>query len=322
MRGNSVLTRDLTRDGSAREALHSTRMNELPFPARPADLPARCALLELGAYEALWMRERASFESLARLFRKRPGMRPSDIVPRLEAERYGRTALARAEAAGIGAFDLLVHGGPAYPVRLRDAAHPVEVLYCQGRPYLLELRSVAIVGTRHPSSAGRKFAGRLATHLARRGFAVISGLAAGIDTVAHRAAIDAGGATVAVLGAPLTVAYPPANADLQRRLARDHLVVSQVPIVRYARQDLRTKGQFFRDRNATLAALADAVVIVEAGDRSGALICARHALELRRTVFVPERCCADPKLGWPERLIGRGAVRVRSVEEVDERLAI
>lgn len=295
-------------------------MNDLPFPA--SDAPARAAWgpLELGAYEALWMRERATLESLARLFRLRPGARPSDLVPPAEARKCGRTALALAKAAGIDAFDLLGHGGRSYPRRLRDAAHPVEVLYCRGRPYLLELRCVAIVGTRHPSRAGRELARRLATHFALKGFAVLSGLAEGIDTVAHWSAVHAGGATVAVLGTPLTVTYPRGNSDLQRRLARDHLVVSQVPIVRYARQEPRTNGQFFRDRDATVAALADAVVIVEAGDRSGALICARHALELHRPLFVPESCCSDPSLAWPERLISHGALRVRSVDEVDERL--
>lgn len=297
-------------------------MDELPFPAGDAPCSAAPHLLELGAYEALWMRERASVKSLARLFRLRPGARPSDIVSPAEARQYGRSAVALAKAAGIGAFDLLVHGGPAYPGRLRDAANPVEVLYYQGRPYLLELRCVAIVGTRRPTRGGREFAGRLARHLARNGFAVISGLAEGIDTVAHRAAIAAGGATVGVLGTPLTVAYPPGNSGLQRRLARDHLILSQVPMVRYARRDLRSNCQFFRDRDATLAALADVVVIVEAGDRSGALICARHALEMHRALLVPDGCCADPRLAWPERLIRRGAIRVRSVEEIDERLAI
>jgi DNA processing protein len=286
--------------------------------------PERVAswLLELGAYEALWMRERASIGSLARLFRRRPGRRPADIVPRAEAEKYGRIALALARDARIGGFDLLVHGTRSYPRRLRDAAHPVEVLYSQGRPYLLELRCVAIVGTRHPSRLGEALAARLARYFARRGFAVLSGLAEGIDSVAHRAAIDAGGATVAVLGTPLTAAYPRANAELQGLLAREHLIVSQVPMVRYARQGPRRNRQFFRDRDATLAALAEAVMIVEAGDRSGALICARHALELRRLVFVPDRYSCDANLGWPLRLIRQGAVCVRSIEDINERLAI
>ncbi|MGH8218767.1 MAG: DNA-processing protein DprA [Steroidobacteraceae bacterium] len=297
-------------------------MNELPFLSPDAPSRAASHRLELGAYEALWMRERASFRSLARLFRLRPGALPSDIVTRAQAEKYGRMALALAKEADIGAFDLLVHGTRSYPGRLRDAAHPVEVLYCQGRPYLLELRCVAIVGTRQPSRPGQQLAEQLARHLARSGLAVISGLAEGIDSIAHRAAIEAGGATVAVLGTPLTAVYPRANAGLQRELARDHLVVSQVPMVRYGRQDMNMNRQFFRERNATLAALAEAVVIVEAGDRSGALICARHALEMHRPLFVPDHCCGDASLDWPERLIRRGAVHLPSIESIAERLAI
>jgi DNA processing protein len=311
------------RDAAAAEAFHSDRMDELALPACDAP-PERAAsrLLDLGAYEALWMRERASFGSLARLFRRRPGRRPADIVPRAEAEKYAGMALALATDAGIGAFDLLVHGMRSYPARLRDAVHPVEVLYCQGRAYLFELRCIAIVGTRHPSPAAQALAAQLARHFARRGFAVLSGLAEGIDSIAHWAAIDAGGASVAVLGTPLTAVYPRTNAELQRRLARDHLIVSQAPIVRYTRQGASRNRQFFRDRDATLAALAEAVVIVEAGDRSGALICARHALELRRPVFVPDRCCRDATLGWPMRLIRQGAVYTRSIEDINERLTI
>ena len=297
-------------------------MSELQFPTSAARPRAARRFLELGAYEALWMRDRASFRSLARLFRLRPGALPSDIVPRAEAEKYGRMALALAKHAHIGAFDLLVHGTRSYPKRLRDAAHPVEVLYCQGRPYLLELRSVAIVGTRCPSRIGQELTEQLVRHLVRSGLAIISGLAEGIDSIAHSTAIAAGGSTVAVLGTPLTIVYPRANAALQRGLARDHLVVSQVPMVRYERQDMNANRQFFRDRNATLAALADAVVIVEASDRSGALICARHALTMRRPLFVSNRCCGDASLGWPERLLRQGALRLRSIEDVDERLAI
>jgi len=276
------------------------------------------SVLELGAYEALWMRERTTFASLARLFGRRPGSRPSDFVPKAEAERFGRAALELADRAGIGSFDLLVHRMLAYPAKLREAKHPVEALYAQGQPDLLAGRCAAIVGTRRPSPEGAALAARIARHLAQAGFVVLSGLAEGIDTLAHCAAIEAGGATAAVLGTPLTTVYPRENIGLQRRLARDYLLVSQVPMVRYGRRSVAQNGQFFRDRDATLAALAEVVVIVEAGDRSGALICARHALDQGRRVFVPEACFHGAALAWPERLLRRGAIRVRTVEQIDE----
>lgn len=288
----------------------------VPPRARPI-----APLEELGAYEALWTRERTTFKSLARLFRENPGALPSDLVPEGEAEESGRGALDIAAAAAVGDFGVSVHGTPEYPLRLRSAAHPVEVLYHQGDLSLPTRRCIAIVGTRQPSSEGARHAASLARRLAREGFVILSGLAQGIDTAAHLAAIEAGGKTTAVLGTPLTACFPPSHADLQRRLARDHLLVSQVPIVRYSRQTVSANRQFFRERNATLAALAEAVVLVEAGDRSGALICARHALEQGRKLFVLERCFRDPALAWPGRLAARGAIRVRGLDDIERRLA-
>ncbi len=278
-------------------------------------------LRELGAYEALWARERTTFKSLARLFREHPGTLPSDLVPEDEARENGRRALEIAVAAGVGDFDVSVHGQPTYPQRLRSAAHPVELLYHEGRLSLLLRRCIAIVGTRQPSARGARLAADLARRLAQGGCVVLSGLAQGIDTAAHLAAIEAGGSTAAVLGTPLTMCFPPANAGLQRRVARDHLLVSQVPIVCYSRQTVAMKRQLFRERNATLAALAEAVVIVEAGDRSGALICARHALEQGRKLFVLDHCFLDPTLGWPRKLAERGAIRVHGLDDIERQLA-
>jgi DNA processing protein len=242
-------------------------------------------------------------------------------VPGAEAGRALHAARELIARSGIGELMLLVHGMAAYPTRLRDARHPIEVLYAQGRPEILERDAIAVVGTRSPSRAGAACARAAARHLARRGFVILSGLAAGIDALAHHAAIDAGAVTAAVLGTPLTAVYPPANAALQRRLAREFLLLSQVPIVRHAREGPTENRHFFRERNATLAALARAVVIVEAGDRSGALICARHALEQGRRVFMAARSRGDARLAWPARLERQGAIVVRDLGEIDEHLA-
>jgi DNA processing protein len=106
--------------------------------------------------------------------------------------------------------------------------------------------------------------------LVRDNFTVVSGLAAGIDTVAHTTAIDTGGRTIAVLGTPLTRVYPAANRDLQNRIAREHLVISQVPVRRYERQTPKVNRFFFPERNITMSALTEATVIIEAGETSGA----------------------------------------------------
>ncbi|MGB6451230.1 MAG: DNA-processing protein DprA [Steroidobacteraceae bacterium] len=282
---------------------------------------AMAPLKELGAYEALWARQRTTFRSLARLFREHPDSLPSDLVPEGEADEHRRRALDLAAAAGVDGLGVSVRGMPAYPQRLRAAAHPVEVLYHQGKLPLLTGRCIAIVGTRHPSRDGTRRAAFLARHLAKAGFVLLSGLAQGIDTAVHVAAIEAGGLTAAVLGTPLTACFPPGNAGLQRQLAREFLLVSQVPIVRYARQTVDENRQFFRERNATLAALAEATIVVEAGERSGALIPARYALEQGRTVFILDHCFRDPALIWPGRLAERGAIRVRKLEDIESRLA-
>jgi DNA processing protein len=296
-------------------------VDDLFPPAESPQTRSRSPLRELGAYEALWLREPTTFRSIARLFRDHPGALPSEFVSQQEAATYERAALERASAAGTGTFAVCLHGMREYPERLRSAASPVELLYYQGRWELLSGRCLAIIGTRHPSVEGEVHARQLARHFAPAGFTILSGLARGIDTAAHVAAIESGGATAAVLGTPLTACFPPGNEVLQRRLAREHLVVSQVPILCHARRSLEDNRAFFRERNATLAALAEAIVIVEAGEHSGALIAARHALEQGRQVFLLESCLRRSKLTWPARLLGRGAVCVRRLAEIESRLA-
>ena len=138
---------------------------------------------------------------------------------------------------------------------------------------------------------------------------------------AHTAAIEAGGSTIAVLGTPITSCYPPANSDLQKRIADQFLVISQVPIVRYSRQGPHGNRLFFPERNATMSALTEATVIVEAGNTSGTLIQARHALQQRRKLFILESCFRNPQLTWPAKFVERGAIRVAEFEEIKAHLA-
>jgi DNA processing protein len=276
---------------------------------------------ELGAYEALWARDGASFKSLATIFRNHPGSVPSDFVPPAEAEGFRQLALAAIREAGIQQFGIRLQGAGEYPARLRDALHPVELLYYQGDWDITSTRCVAIVGTRHPSGAGQRRASRLARCCVGAGFTVVSGLAQGIDTAAHSGAIEAGGLTVAVLGTPITTCYPPQNRSLQEKIAADHLLISQVPIVRHSRQGIRGNRLFFPERNATMSALSAATVIVEAGNTSGCLIQARHAIQQGRKLFILDSCFGDPALTWPARFLERGALRVAEFDELISRLA-
>jgi DNA processing protein len=275
---------------------------------------------ELGAYEALWAKEGTWFKSVADLFRQHPGSVPSDFVQSADVEKYARLALGAIRGAGIKHFGIRVHGAGEYPQKLRDAEHPVELLYFQGLWDLVNTRCVAVVGARETSDLGLKRATQLASHLVADGFTVVSGLARGVDTVAHNAAIDAGGYTIAVLGTPITECYPPENRALQDCIANRHLVISQVPIVRYAHQHFQGRKHFFPERNVTMSALTEATIIVEASDTSGTLVQARHALKQGRKLFIMENCFKRPELKWPAKFEALGAIRITDYSDIRDHL--
>jgi DNA processing protein len=298
-------------------------MNDLFFHSAAGDFQARAIApaRELGAYEALWAQEGTTFKSLADMFSKHPGSLPSDFVSEVDASQYSRMALGTIRAARIRHFGIRVHGAGEYPAKLRDAEHPIELLYFQGNWDLTSSRCVAIVGTRHPSAEGVRRAAKLARQFVKEDFTVVSGLAQGIDTVAHETTIEAGGNTVAVLGTPITSSYPPQNKALQQHIADEFLVISQVPIVRHSRQSPKGNRLFFPERNVTMSAMTEATVIVEAGNTSGTLIQARSALIQKRKLFILESCFHNPELTWPAKFVERGAVRVAEFEEIRAQLA-
>jgi DNA processing protein len=188
-----------------------------------------------------------------------------------------------------------------------------KVLFFSGNPDLLHTHvRVAVVGARRASDAGLRRAARLVRALVERGMSVVSGLAAGIDTAAHRAAIGARGNTIAILGSPLDVAYPTRNLDLQRSIMRDHLAISQFPS---GHPVLRTN---FPQRNRTMALLSDATVIVEASDGSGTLSQGWEAIRLGRPLFLLRSVVDDPGLRWPAEMVQYGAYCVSELEELFE----
>ncbi len=283
---------------------------------RQGGIRAVSPMLELGAYETLWARPETTFHRLANRFRDRPGALPSDFVDHGEALEMAKTVVAMLRDASVDRFDLRVHGTLDYPERLRDAKNPVEILYFMGWWSLVSTPCVAVVGSRTPSEDGVRRARKLTRQLVADGWTIVSGLADGIDTVAHTTAIEAKGFTIGVLGTPLHKAYPRKNAELQKQLARDHLVISQVPVYRYSQEDYRTNRAFFPQRNHTMAALSEATLIVEASDTSGTLVQARGALRQGRKLLILDSCFRNPKLEWPRRFEGEGAVRVRNYEDI------
>lgn len=277
--------------------------------------------LEMGAYEALWTEPKTTFKSLSERFAQHPGSIPSDFVPEDQAYDCAAFVRQRFEEVGIDRFGVRVHGAGEYPEKLRDAAHPVECLYYRGWWDLVASRSVAVVGTRKPSREGLARTQRLVRELVKDGFTIVSGLAAGVDRMAHETAIENGGRTIAVIGTPLSHAYPKENAGLQRDIAEHFLIVSQVPVRRYESQDYRRNRFFFPERNVTMSALTEATVIVEAGETSGTLIQARAALNQNRKLFVLDSCFRDPRLSWPDKLAGKGALRVRGYDDIQQHLS-
>jgi DNA processing protein len=271
---------------------------------------------EIGAYEALWLEQGATFKTLAEKFARDPSALPSDMIPPSQAEACANEVFSIFAKAGVSRFGVRINHAGDYPKKLRDAKYPVELLYYQGGWELVEPRAVAVVGSRKASPDGMKRAQQIARALVMKDFTVVAGLAEGIDTAAHEAALAEGGRTIAVLGTPLSSVYPAANRDLQQRIAREHLVISQVPVLRYARQAVPQNRLFFPERNVTMSALTEATIIVEAGETSGTLTQARAALHQGRKLFILDSCFLRSDITWPARFEAEGAIRVRSAEDI------
>ena len=295
-------------------------MPELVFEGLNFKTHAISPFQEMGAYEALWCKPYTTFKSLSKRFAQRPGSVPSDFVSPTEAHNCAVFVKKRFDEAEIDRFGVRVHGAGEYPKKLRDAARPVEFLYYQGWWDLVASRSVAVVGTRRPSRAGLSRTRRLVRELVENDFTVVSGLAAGIDRMAHETAIEEDGRTIAVIGTPLSHVYPRDNADLQRHISEHFLIVSQVPVKRYEAQDYRRNRLFFPERNVTMSALTEATIIVEAGETSGTLIQARAAIKQGRQLFILDSCFRNPRLSWPMKLAEKGAVRVRDYDDIRQHL--
>lgn len=295
----------------------------LELALESADFKARAIspLRELGAYEALWDNPATSFKTLAEKFAARPGAVPSDFVPSAKAWDYAALVQRRFREANVDRFGVRVHGAGEYPQKLRDAAHPVELIYYQGWWDLVESRCVAVVGTRKPTREGIARTRRLVKELVKDDFTIVSGLAAGVDTVAHETAIGENGRTVAVIGTPLSHSYPRDNAALQRKIAKEFLVISQVPVKRYEEQDYRQNRLFFPERNITMSALTEATIIVEAGETSGTLVQARHALQQGRKLFILDSAFRNKRLTWPRRFEEKGAIRVMNYDDIRQHLS-
>lgn len=191
-----------------------------------------------------------------------------------------------------------------------------ERLYVTGREVPDWNRCIAVVGTRRPTGAGREAARQIATRLAQADFTVVSGLALGIDTVAHEATLEAGGHTISVLGCSLDRVYPKRNAGLKARIESAGTVVTEYP------PGTDSRPFHFPERNRIIAALSRAVIVVEGAARSGALITARFALDLGRGVYAVPGSIRNPAAAGPNELIRSGnASLITTADHVFEDIA-
>lgn len=205
----------------------------------------------------------------------------------------------------------LARGDDRYPRTLEDLQENAPAqLWCRGRADLLAAHPVvAIVGTRRATPYGQRVAREVSAAFARAGACVVSGMAAGIDGTAHRTTLEEGGATIAVLGTGFGAVYPRAHRELQQRIAREGLLLTELD------DDVHGTRFTFPRRNRIIAALAVATIVVEAPEKSGALLTAEHALELGRTVGAVPGPIDQPQSVGSNRLLRDGAVALTSVEE-------
>ncbi|MFZ6028774.1 MAG: DNA-processing protein DprA [Chloroflexota bacterium] len=211
-------------------------------------------------------------------------------------------------------IDVLTWDDEAYPRRLKEIDQPPPVLYLRGSLALEDEWAVAIVGTRRISAYGRQVTEDLAATLARSGVTVVSGLARGVDAVAHQTALKAGGRTLAVLGSGVDRIYPPEHERLAAQIAEAGAVIGDYP------PGTPPEAQNFPPRNRIISGLSMVVVVTEAGEESGALITTRFAAEQGREVFAVPGSILSPHSRGPNRLIRDGARPMLSPQDVLESL--
>ena len=265
------------------------------------------ALLDFyGELSAAWVAPEEQLKRLGIDQRAMKSLREARSRLDLDAE------LARIETAGI---QLLTWQMPEYPSYLKETPTPPPLLYMSGELRDVDRFSVAVVGTRRLTSYGRQVTKDLVTGLVHNGVTVVSGLARGIDAVAHKTAVELDGRTIAVLGSGLDCVYPSENRMLAKQITDGKgAMISEYGL------GVRPEAKNFPPRNRIISGLSLGVIVVEAGERSGALITTNFALEQDRDVFAVPGNINSPVSMGPNKLIQQGAKLVTKVDDVLEEL--
>ena len=202
-----------------------------------------------------------------------------------------------------------------FPSLLKNTHIPPTLIYTQGKILSADKNTIAIVGTRIPTQYGKMVTERLTTELVSKGITIVSGLARGIDTVAHRTALQQGGRTIAVLGSGLDVIYPAENRELAKDITEKGLLISEFAF------GTKPDAPNFPRRNRIISGLSLGVIVIEAGHESGAMITANFALNQGRDVFAVPGNIMSPKSAGPHQLIREGAKLVANADDVIEELS-
>lgn len=284
--------------------------------AMPAvEAAAWLALIRTGVGSAALRAASERFGSASALLAAGPaGWRAADIEVALPGTQPQLIA-SDARWLAVDTHHVIGWTDPDYPRLLRQIASPPPCLFVVGAPEALWQPQIAIVGARACTAGGADNARVFATAFAKAGLTVTSGLAFGIDAAAHQGALDAGGDSIAVVGTGPDRVYPAQHRDLARRIAEHGAMVSEFPPGTGARRE------HFPSRNRIIAGLTLGTLVVEAGERSGALITARHAADAGREVFAVPGSIHNPCARGCHRLIRQGAGLVESAAEVIEALA-
>lgn len=214
------------------------------------------------------------------------------------------------ELAAENGVQIIAYNDPAYPQSLLYSPDPPYLLYVKGNLKPKDIKSIGVVGTRHASRYGRDQAEKFGRELAQAGYTVISGLARGVDTLAHRGSLSAGGRTIAVVGSGLLHVYPPENRDLMSEIVSTSAVISEFPM-----ETTPTRNTFPR-RNRIIAGMSLGILVIEAPQRSGALITARQALEMGREVFAVPGMVDQEQSAGCHNLIRNGAVLTTGIRDI------
>ncbi|HEX9020208.1 MAG TPA: DNA-processing protein DprA [Nitrospirota bacterium] len=235
---------------------------------------------------------------------------PRKLAAEIGASSWREAAGREIERAADSGVDIVTLDDPSYPENLRSAPDPPLYLYIKGELKQEDRKAVAMVGTRKPTHYGTAVTQRIASELASAGFTVVSGMARGIDTQAHKGALAAKGRTIAVLGCGIDVAYPPENKGLMEEISKSGAVVTENPF------GTRPEAGYFPARNRIISGLSRGTVIVEAAEDSGSLITAQYTLEQGRKLYaVPGNVGSTVSKGT-NSLIKRGAALVEDAEDI------